>query len=49
MGQRTELRKSKPIKTVFNKPIYMGAVILETSTVVRHKYSAVAHSLFLSN
>ena len=26
--------ESKPIKTVFNKPIYLGACILETSKYV---------------
>ena len=31
ISNRLTLVKSKPIKTVFNKPIYMEAVILETS------------------
>ena len=31
ISNRLALVESKPIKTVFNKPIYMGAVILETS------------------
>ena len=30
ISNRLALIESKPIKTVFNKPIYMGAVILET-------------------
>ena len=31
ISNRLALVESKPIKTVFNKPIYVGAVILETS------------------
>ena len=31
ISNRLAIVESKPIKTVFNKPIYMGAVILETS------------------
>ena len=30
ISNRLALVESKPVKTVFNKPIYMGAVILET-------------------
>ena len=32
------LVESKPIKTVFNKPIYMGAVILETSKLYMYHF-----------
>ena len=32
------LVKSKSIKTKFNKPIYMGAVILETSKLHMYKF-----------
>ena len=32
------LVESKPIKTVFNKPIYMGAVILETSKLHMYQF-----------
>ena len=31
ISNRLAIVESRPIKTVFNKPIYMGAVILETS------------------
>ena len=30
--------ESRPIKTVFNKPIYMGAVILETSKLHMYEF-----------
>ena len=36
ISNRLAIVESKPIKTVFNKPIYMGAVILETSKL--HMY-----------
>ena len=36
ISNRLTLVESKPIKTTFNKPIYMGAVILETSKL--HMY-----------
>ena len=32
------LVQSKPVKTKFNKPIYMGAVILETSKLHMYKF-----------
>ena len=32
------LVESKPIKTVFNKPIYLGACILETSKLHMHQF-----------
>ena len=32
------LIESKPIKTVFNKPIYLGACILETSKLYMHQF-----------
>ena len=35
---RLALVESKPIKTVFNKPIYMGAVILETSKLHMYQF-----------
>ena len=36
ISNRLALVESKPIKTVFDKPMYMGAVILETSKL--HMY-----------
>ena len=38
ISNRLALVESKPIKTVFNKPIYMGAVILETSKLHMHEF-----------
>ena len=35
---RLALVESKPIKTIFNKPIYMGAVILETSKLHMYEF-----------
>ena len=32
------LVESKPIKTIFNKPIYLGAVILETSKLNMYQF-----------
>ena len=37
-GYRLCMVESKPIKTVFNKPIYMGAVILETSKLHMYEF-----------
>ena len=37
ISNKLAIVESRPIKTVFNKPIYMGAVILETSKL--HMYS----------
>ena len=37
-SNRLALVESKPIKTVFNKPIYMGAVILETSKLHMYQF-----------
>ena len=38
ISNKLALFESKPIKTVFNKPIYMGAVILETSKLHMYKF-----------
>ena len=38
ISNRLCLVESKPIKTVFNKPIYMGAVILETSKLHMYQF-----------
>ena len=38
ISNRLALVESKPIKTIFNKPIYMGAVILETSKLHMHEF-----------
>ena len=38
ISNRLCLVESRPIKTVFNKPIYMGAVILETSTLHMYQF-----------
>ena len=38
ISNRLALVESKPIKTVFNKPTYMGAVILETSKLHMHEF-----------
>ena len=38
ISNRLALVESKPIKTVFNKPIYMGAVILETSKLHMYQF-----------
>ena len=38
ISNRLALVESKPIKTVFNKPIYMGAVILETSNLHMYEF-----------
>ena len=38
ISNRLALVESKPIKTVFNKPIYMGAVILETSKLQMYEF-----------
>ena len=38
ISNRLALVESKPIKTVFNKPIYMGAVILETSKLHMYEF-----------
>ena len=38
ISNRLVLVESKPIKTVFNKPIYMGAVILETSKLHMYQF-----------
>ena len=35
---RLALVESKPIKAVFNKPIYMGAVLLETSKLDMYQF-----------
>ena len=38
INNRLALVESKPIKTTFNKPIYMGAVILETSKLHMYQF-----------
>ena len=38
ISNRLALVESKPIKTTFNKPIYMGAVILETSKLHMYQF-----------
>ena len=38
ISNRLALVESKPIKTVFNKPIYIGAVILETSKLHMYQF-----------
>ena len=38
ISNRLALVESKPIKTMFNKPIYMGAVILETSKLHMYEF-----------
>ena len=38
ISNRLAIVESKPIKTVFNKPIYMGAVILETSKLHMYQF-----------
>ena len=38
ISNRLALVESKPIKTIFNKPIYMVAVILETSKLHMHEF-----------
>ena len=38
ISNRLALVESKPIKTVFNKPIYMSAVILETSKLHMYEF-----------
>ena len=38
ISNRLALVESRPIKTVFNKPIYMGAVILETSKLHMYQF-----------
>ena len=38
ISNRLALVESKPIKTIFNKPIYMGAVILETSKLHMYEF-----------
>ena len=38
ISNRLVLVESKPIKTTFNKPIYMGAVILETSKLHMYEF-----------
>ena len=38
ISNRLTLVESKPIKTVFNKPIYKGAVILETSKLHMYEF-----------
>ena len=38
ISNRLALVESKPIKTVFNKPIYMGACILETSKLHMYQF-----------
>ena len=38
ISNRLALVESKPIKTVFNTPIYMGAVILETSKLHMYEF-----------
>ena len=38
ISNRLALVESKPIKTVFNKPIYMGACILETSKLHMYEF-----------
>ena len=38
ISNRLALVESKPIKTTFNKPIYMGSVILETSKLCIYKF-----------
>ena len=38
ISNRLALVESKPIKTVFNKPIYMGTVILETSKLHMYQF-----------
>ena len=38
ISNRLALVESKPIKTVFNKPIYLGVCILETSTLHMYQF-----------
>ena len=38
ISNRLAIVESKPIKTVFNKPIYMGALILETSKLHMYEF-----------
>ena len=38
ISNRLALVESKPIKTVFNKPIYLGSVILETSKLHMYEF-----------
>ena len=38
ISNRLAIVESKPIRTVFNKPIYMGAVILETSKLHMYEF-----------
>ena len=38
ISNRLALVESKPIKTVFNKPIYLGACILESSKLHMHQF-----------
>ena len=38
ISNRLAIVESKPIKTVFNKPIYMGSVILETSKLHMYQF-----------
>ena len=38
ISSRLCLVESKPIKTIFNKPIYMGTVILETSKLHMYQF-----------
>ena len=38
ISNRLAIVESRPIKTVFNKPIYMGAVILETSKLHMYEF-----------
>ena len=38
ISNRLALVESKPIKTIFNKPIYMGAVILEISKLHMYEF-----------
>ena len=38
ISNRLSIVESKPIKTVFNKPIYMGACILETSKLHMYQF-----------
>ena len=38
ISDRLALVESKPIKTIFNKPIYIGAVILETSKLHMYQF-----------
>ena len=38
ISNRLCIVESKPVKTVFNKPIYMGAVVLETSKLHMYQF-----------